>query len=86
MKKRLSFKCYNCNRKYSLFLEITDQQELIVPCPFCNVEAVVELAPFRQKKIPVLRKIDLTQQPEQPSGYEYDLPDVISTQPASPRP
>ena len=77
MKKRFDFKCWNCQRKYSLFKEITDQQELIVPCPYCNEEAVVKLQPYR-KEIKSIYKGDAGG--AQPQGYEYQFPDLIPTQ------
>ena len=77
MKKRLAFKCWSCKRKYTLFKEITEEQELIVPCQFCNAEAVVRLEPFKKKKKTVMRGVG----DDDPSiGYEYDFPEVISTQ------
>jgi DNA-directed RNA polymerase subunit RPC12/RpoP len=75
MKKRFTFKCWNCKRKYTLFKEITDQQELIVPCPFCDAEGIVKLEPFKKKKVTVMRGED-----DQTLGYEYDFPDVIATE------
>jgi len=77
MKKRLSFKCWNCQRAYSLFQEIASQQELIVPCPYCNAEAVVKLDPYRQEKKSVLKG---DAGGDQAIGYEYQFPKVIPTQ------
>jgi DNA-directed RNA polymerase subunit RPC12/RpoP len=77
MKKRFAFKCWNCNRKYTLFKEITDEQELIVPCPYCNAEAIVKLKPYEKKKKSVMRSEG---DHDQSIGYEYDFPDVIPTQ------
>jgi hypothetical protein len=77
MKKRLSFKCWNCRRKYSLFSEITNQQELIVPCPFCDAEAVVQLEPFKKERKSVLKGDG---DADQSTGYEYQFPEVIPTQ------
>ena len=77
MKKRFAFKCWNCDRKYTLFKEITEEQELIVPCPFCNAEAVVKLEPFKKKKKSVMRGEG---DPDQSVGYEYDFPEVIPTE------
>ena len=77
MKKRLYFKCWNCRRKYSLFMEINNHQELIVPCPYCNEEGVVKLETYPKKKIPLLRGNPAG---EQAVGYEYQFPDVIPTQ------
>ena len=75
MEKRLVFRCWNCGRKYSLFKEITNQQELIVACPFCNKEAVVKLEIHRKKS--VLKGVA---DGEQALGYEYQFPDVIPTE------
>jgi DNA-directed RNA polymerase subunit RPC12/RpoP len=77
MKKRFYFKCWNCKRKYSLFKEITSQQELIVPCPFCNEEAVVKLEPYKKEKKSVLKG---DAGGGQAIGYEYQFPEVIPTQ------
>lgn len=77
MEKRLAFKCWNCKKTYSLFKEITNQQELIVPCPFCNKEAVVKLEPHRKEKKTVLRG-DTGK--DQAMDYDYQFPDVIPTQ------
>ena len=77
MEKRFAFKCWNCRRDYTLFKEITDEQELIVPCPFCNAEAVVKLEPYKKKKKTVMRGAG---DGEQSIGYEYDFPEVIPTQ------
>jgi DNA-directed RNA polymerase subunit RPC12/RpoP len=78
MEKRLTFRCWNCKRKYSLYKEITNQQELIVACPFCNKEAVVKLEPHRKEKHSVLKG---NAGSDQALGYEYQFPDVIPTQP-----
>ena len=77
MKKRIAFECWKCRREYTLFKEITNQQELIVGCPFCNKEAVVTLEPYRKKIITVLKG---DPDGEQAIGYEYQFPDVIPTQ------
>ena len=77
MKKRLAFKCWNCKRKYTLFKEITDEQTLIVPCPFCNEEAIVKLEPYKRDVKSVLKG---EADEDQSIGYEYDFPEVIPTQ------
>ena len=75
MEKRFAFKCWKCERKYTLFKSITKEQELIVQCPFCDSEAVVKLEPFKKKKMTVRRGDD-----DQSIGYEYDFPEVIPTE------
>lgn len=75
---RLKFKCWNCHRNYTLMpSQMTKEQELIVPCPFCGAEAVVKLEPFKKKIIPVNKS---TNDDEQAVGYEYVFPDVIPTE------
>ena len=76
MKKRLNFKCWNCTRKYSLYREITIEQKIIVACPFCNEEAVVQLQPFKKEIISVFKGENAE---EQTLGYEYDFPEIIPT-------
>ena len=57
--------------------EITNQQELIVPCPYCNQEAIVKLEPYKREKKEVHRgNGDVAQAPD----YEYQFPDVIPTE------
>ena len=77
MEKRFEFKCWKCEKTYTLFREITDQQELFVPCPYCNAEAVVKLAPYRTKNTTLFRKVDLT---SALFGDDLVLPAVLPTQ------
>jgi len=78
MKKRFQFKCWNCPRTYTLFREITDEQELIVACPYCTAEGVVKLDPFRKKKPISLVRGEQTA--EASLGDELQLPDILPTQ------
>lgn len=71
MKKRQKFNCWNCHRNFSLLMEITDQQTLVVPCPFCAAECVAELTPHYKKE---------TMRGESQDAPEaLDLPDVLPT-------
>jgi hypothetical protein len=76
MGERLVFKCWNCGRVYSLYREITKGQTLIVACPFCNAEAVVDLAPYLKQKKHTLRS---SEEIEQYSIEEFDLPEILPT-------
>lgn len=76
MKKRFAFKCWNCNRKYTLFKVITEEQELIVACPYCHAEGVVKLGTIPKKMIILKGAGDEAASP----GFEYDFPEVIPTQ------
>lgn len=77
MKKRLTFRCGKCTRTFSFTKELTDEQELLFTCPFCNAELVLRLEPFRKKKITVLRGAGTHSQPDE---WEYVFPDVISAE------
>ena len=76
MKKRLAFKCWNtkCKRTYTLFCELTDEQVIMVACPYCNAEAKVDLKPYRTKR--VFRGENAA---GQSPGDELQLPDVLPT-------
>ena len=79
MNKRLKLQCWNCPKTYFEILEITDQQEVIVKCPYCRAEAVVDLRPYYRKKIvTVMRHIDL-RTPSSEGNEELNLPDVLPT-------
>lgn len=57
--------------------EITDKQELIVACPYCDKEAVVKLKPYvREKKI--LRRD--AEETEQSLGFDYEFPEILPTE------
>jgi DNA-directed RNA polymerase subunit RPC12/RpoP len=55
MAKRYTFQCWNCPKTYFYSLDITNQQEVIVVCPYCRSEAVVDLRPNRPKLKAILR-------------------------------
>lgn len=78
MKKRFTFKCWNekCKRTYTLFKEITKEQELIVACPFCHTEAVVDLSPYPKKKVIIAVRGEGESEQE---IEELDLPDILPT-------
>ena len=76
MKKRFTFKCWNCPGTYTLYREITDQQKIIVACPYCGAEGVVDLSPYPPVK-EVLRGVGN----EEIILWERQLPDVLPTQP-----
>ncbi|GIK09666.1 MAG TPA: hypothetical protein PKC99_13590 [Anaerolineales bacterium] len=73
-KKRLTFQCWNCSKTFSLTKKITDEQELILSCPFCGAESVAKL--HREKKKTVYRGEGDTGQDE----WEYTFPTIIQTQ------
>jgi hypothetical protein len=70
MTKRFKFQCWNCPKTYYQSLEITDQQEIIVSCPYCNADAVVNLRPYRKNIISVMRGDD---------DKQIKLPDILPT-------
>ena len=80
MKKRLNFQCWNCDRDYAMIRELDGKPQLIVACPYCEKEAVVDLKPFQTQVATVYR-----------GGGEatsnvvegYNFPDVIPTVPVN---
>ena len=81
MKKRLKFKCWNCERTYTLSREITEEQVLTVACPYCNAEGVVDLGTYPRRKIQVFRNLSvLSQDDDLTLGTEPELPDILPTQ------
>ncbi|GAB4547192.1 MAG: hypothetical protein Fur002_22980 [Anaerolineales bacterium] len=58
-KKRQKFECGACHQIFSVFITITDEQELIYPCPFCGVEVVIDLLPFRKKILSAVKSVDV---------------------------
>ncbi len=46
MTKRIKIQCWNCPKVYSIPLETVDQKEIIVSCPHCKAESVVDLRPY----------------------------------------
>ena len=85
MTKRFKFQCWNCPKVYSQSLEITDQQEkIIVSCPYCRAEAVVDLRPYGNNNMEtVLRKIKTVSRGENNDKQDDDgiqLPDVFPTE------
>jgi DNA-directed RNA polymerase subunit RPC12/RpoP len=75
MKKRFTFKCWNCPKTYTLFREITDEQVLTVACPYCNEEGVVILKIYPKKKVILRGEGEAEQQIEEP-----ELPEILPTQ------
>ena len=76
MIKRYKFQCWSCPKVYFQSLEITDQQEIIVSCPYCKAEAVVNLRPYRQKIKTVLRR---EENEERQLEKEFPLPETLPT-------
>ena len=82
MEKRLEFKCWNCQKTYSLLRKIeAGKPQLWVACPFCGKEAVVDLDPYR-------KPVDTIYRQDSPQNITvgetvYDLPDILPTQPKS---
>ena len=79
MEKRQSFLCWKCGLVYTLFKNYTPNQKYTVSCPFCNAEAVVDLAPY---SVVITHRGEKMVQGKQ--EYELKMPDVINTQQRKP--
>ena len=79
MENRVTLKCWNtdCDREYSLLRDV-GQAKLIVECPFCGAEGEVDLAPWRDPTMSVMRGSGAE---EQNLGDALNLPDVLPTTP-----
>jgi hypothetical protein len=83
MTKRLQFQCWNCPETYYQDLATTTsivragdlkEQTLLVTCPYCGAEAVVELGPYHDRTKSVLRGEE-----DDPGAEEFQLPDILPT-------
>lgn len=73
MKKRYQFRCWHCERKYSFLCEVSETLKVIVVCPYCESEAVVDFSPYK-------RPIEIYKG-DVPNALEVlDLPDILPTQ------
>jgi NAD-dependent SIR2 family protein deacetylase len=77
MIKRFKFQCWNCPKTYYRSLEITNQQEIIVSCPYCNADAVVNLRPYGKelKTLTVMRG----EKKDKRNEEDLQLPDILPT-------
>jgi hypothetical protein len=80
MDKRIKLECWNCERVYSLFkhLDVDEEPKLIVECPFCESEGVVNLAIYPRELVEIYKA---GEGETQTVGYTLDLPDVLPTSP-----
>jgi DNA-directed RNA polymerase subunit RPC12/RpoP len=78
MKKRLTFKCWNCQKTYSLLREVEGKPKLAVACPYCRKDGTVDLDPYRQDKVELFRE-DKSEKTN--LGSTLQLPKVVPTSP-----
>ena len=72
--KRLKYKCWHCEREYTLLRELKGLLRFTVVCPYCENEGVVDLAPARPEGMDTLRG------GESDAPWEYlDLSGTIPT-------
>ena len=76
-KKRQTFKCWNCHRKYSLLKELSEKRKLFIACPFCMQDAIVNLTPYEKPTINTYKSGDHTGESE---AVELELPEVLLTE------
>lgn len=76
MKQRLKYRCWNCERVFSLLLEIDEKPDILSECPYCNEDVLIELDPYRDKLKTVFRNASSADS-EHPAGDAF--PEIIST-------
>jgi hypothetical protein len=77
MLKRLTFKCWSCDRPYGLTLNLAGKPKLSPECPYCRAVGIVELDPYRQDIVEPLKNDTAA---ESNLGSQYNFPDVLPTQ------
>lgn len=77
MNKRLKLQCWNCPKTFFETLDLA-KQKTIITCPYCNVEAVVDLRLYGKNNEIVMRHLDL-HTPNNENNKELDLPDILPT-------
>lgn len=76
--QRRTFTCWSCQRDYQLTLDLRDKEKLLLECPFCGKECVVDLTPFVQEGSAVFKGGD---QATAEQSRTLNLPTPIPTQP-----
>ena len=79
MKKRHTFQCWNCGKTYTLFRDFIVGQKMLVACPFCGEDGLVDLAPYRDTETTVYRGIADDEAETRLEGLT--LPEVLPTAP-----
>ena len=74
---RLKFRCWNekCAHDYEMTREIEGRAQIIVACPYCGVEGVVDLDPYRDPTVIIYKGADETEQ----TAPGFRFPPVIPT-------
>lgn len=84
MAKRLKFKCWKCPKTFYQDLEMSkdvfrgdkdDQATIIVSCPYCGADGVVDLGPYRARTMDVMRG----HTNDNPDEKGFQLPAVLPT-------
>jgi hypothetical protein len=78
MIKHYKFRCWKCRRVYYESLEITNQQKVIVTCPYCWAEAVVNLESY-YKELKTVLKRDGDNKTDTSPQKEFQAPEIFPT-------
>lgn len=46
MAKHLKLQCWNCPKVYFYSLDDAGQQEVVVSCPYCRADGILDLRPY----------------------------------------
>lgn len=76
MKKRLQFECWNCQKIFSLLLDLDEKPDILLECPYCSKSVLIEQEPHREKIISLF-KSDNQQQTQTQAIKSY--PEIIPT-------
>jgi len=81
-RQRPTFTCCNCERPFGETIDPDDQAELIVVCPYCEAECIVDLQPYRDHdSTPILRTTGTAAASgdDQTGSARYRFPERVPT-------
>jgi len=80
-KQRPDFVCWQCRRHFGQTLELERQTQVLVECPYCHAECLVELEPYQISITEVMRGGPAVAGPDDSDGppIAYHFPDRVPT-------
>ena len=82
MKQRLQFRCWSCERVFSLLVELYEYPERLSQCPYCGKELMIKLNPFPPPPSPTFRNGNGNGHSDPQGGAAF--PEVMTTYPIKP--
>jgi DNA-directed RNA polymerase subunit RPC12/RpoP len=80
IKQRPDFVCWHCQRHFGQTLELERQTQVLVECPYCHSECVVELEPYQTQITEIMRGGNPTGDDPGAAKPQYRFPARVPTQ------